>query len=122
VIVGIGTDIVEVGRFERLSPGVFERIFTTGEQEYCRSRGKGGAASFAARFAAKEAVSKALGTGISGGIRFHDIEVESGQSGAPVCRLHGKAQERLSALGGVRVHLSLSHEKGQALAFAILEA
>jgi holo-[acyl-carrier protein] synthase len=122
VIVGIGTDIVEVGRFERLSPGVFERIFTASEQEYCRSRGKGAAASFAARFAAKEAVSKALGTGISGGIRFHDIEVGSGQNGAPVCLLHGKAQERLLALGGMRVHLSLSHEKGQALAFAILEA
>lgn len=122
MIVGIGTDIVETARFERLSPAVFERVFTAAERDYCQARGQGAAASFAARFAAKEAVAKALGTGIARGIRFHDIEVEKREDGAPICHLHGKAQEQLERLGGTRVHLSLSHEKGHALAFAILEA
>ena len=73
-------------------------------------------------FAAKEAVAKALGTGMSGGVCFDQIEVTHDALGAPGVQLSGAARERLGAMGGGRVLLSLTHEGDMAAAFAVIEA
>ena len=66
MIIGLGTDIIEIERVRKAvaKKNFRENVFTEREREYCESRGKNSAASYAARFAAKEAFFKALGTGI----------------------------------------------------------
>ena len=116
--------MISVSRMERAleRPGFLTRVFTPQERAYLDEKGRGRAQSAAAMFAAKEAVAKALGTGMSGGVCFDQIEVTHDALGAPGVRLHGAAQERLLALGGGRVLLSLSHEGDMAIAFAVIEA
>ena len=103
-------------------PGFASRVFTEQERTYLEGKGLGRTQSAAAMFAAKEAVAKALGTGMSGGVSFSRIEVTHDALGAPGVRLYGAAQERLQALGGGRVLLSLTHEGDMAMAFAVIEA
>ena len=69
LIVGIGTDIVEIARVKRAAAreAFLMRVYTEAERAYCESRGVQRMASYAARFAGKEAVMKALGTGLRGG-------------------------------------------------------
>ena len=69
LIVGIGTDIVEIARVKRAAAreAFLMRVYTEAERSYCESRGVQRMASYAARFAGKEAVMKALGTGLRGG-------------------------------------------------------
>ena len=123
-MVGIGIDLCAVSRMERAvaRAGFEARVFTQAERGYLDRKGKGRAQSAAAMFAAKEAVSKALGTGMSGGVCFDQIEVTHDALGAPGVRLSGAARERLDALGGGRVLLSLTHEGDMAAAFAVIEA
>ena len=71
-------------------------------------------------FAAKEAVAKALGTGFSGGVSPGQIGVCHAPGGMPHVVLTGAALERLQALGGRQVQLSLSHEQDMAVAFAVI--
>lgn len=122
-IAGIGVDLCEIPRIERaLSKERFaQRVFTQGERDYLAAKGKGRAQSAAAMFAAKEAAAKALGTGFAAGVMPWLIEVVHEPGGAPGVRLHGAARERLCAIGGARVLLSLSHEGGMAVAFAVIE-
>lgn len=124
LLAGIGVDLCAVSRMERAleRPGFLTRVFTPQERAYLDEKGRGRAQSAAAMFAAKEAVAKALGTGMSGGVCFDRIEVTHDALGAPGVRLYGAAQERLVALGGGRVLLSLSHEGDMAIAFAVIEA
>lgn len=121
MILGIGTDLAAIGRFERLPDRFFDRVYTPDERAYCEVRSSRRLERYAVRWAAKEAVSKALGTAISAGIRYHDIEILPDANGIPACRLHGAAQVRFETMGARRVHLSLSHEREMALAVAILE-
>ena len=123
-LIGVGCDLCAVKRMARAidKAHFYERVFLEQEREYLESRGAGRAQSAAAMFAAKEAVAKALGTGMSGGVCFDRIEVTHDALGAPGVRLCGAAQERLAALGGGRVLLSLSHEGDMAMAFAVIEA
>ena len=123
-MVGIGIDLCAVSRMERAleKPGFLARVFAPQERAYLEEKGRGRAQSAAAMFAAKEAVAKALGTGMSGGVCFEQIEVTHDALGAPCVQLCGAAQERLMALGGGRVLLSLSHEGDMAMAFAVIEA
>jgi holo-[acyl-carrier protein] synthase len=80
MIVGMGTDLAEIGRVERsiarFGERFLERVYTAGEIAYCMSK-KNSAESFAARFAAKEAGAKALGTGISRGVSWKEFEVRA---------------------------------------------
>lgn len=123
MILGIGIDIVDVGRIRALAAKHGERftrrIFTEAEAGCCRGKSDP-SPHLSARFAAKEAAAKALGTGISSGVRFRDIEVLS-DGGPPRLVLHGRAGERARELGVTRMHLSLSHERGNAAAFVVLE-
>lgn len=124
MIAGMGIDVVEVARMERIvaSPSgarFVARVFTPGESSYCGGRRDRGV-HYAARFAAKEAASKALG--VPAGIRFLDVEVVRGDGGAPRLAFSGVAAEAARARGVARVHLSLSHDGGVAVAVVVLEA
>jgi holo-[acyl-carrier protein] synthase len=122
MILGVGIDIVHVGRIRHWEsvPGLVERFFHPDEVVDARSRGAGESLSLAARFAAKEAFGKALGTGLVG-IRLGDIQVVNDRNGRPEIVLHGTALARLDAVGGARVHVSLTHERDNAVAVAVIE-
>lgn len=132
MILGIGTDICDIHRIERLLDEKGERFiartFTEEEQKTAESRKNGGltAAAYTKRFAAKEACAKALGSAIREGILFTDISVSNDVMGKPSLTLSGKALERLEAITPegheARLHLSLSDERPYALAFVTIEA
>ncbi|MFC1588255.1 holo-ACP synthase [Planctomycetota bacterium] len=124
MIVGIGTDILEIERMRDLlarhGDHFLERIFCEGEREYCQGTADP-AVHYAARFAAKEAVLKVLGTGWGQGIRWRDIEVARNDNGDPSILLHGKAAGIATGMNIDYMHLSLSHGKKQAIATAVGE-
>lgn len=121
MVMGIGTDIIEIERIKkavnRYGLRFLKRVYTVAEAELCSSR-KDPYPCYAARFAAKEAVLKALGTGLAG-CRWTDVEVCSTISGAPEVKLTGRASELARASGVIAVLLSLSHDRGRAVAFAV---
>ena len=120
-IVGIGTDLCEIARIEKAieKAHFYERVFSQEERDYLEKQGKRKAESAAAMFAAKEAVAKALGTGFAKGVSVSDISVTHDELGAPGIALRSGALERLHAIGGTDVLLSLTHEGSMALAFAL---
>jgi holo-[acyl-carrier protein] synthase len=126
MILGVGVDIVAVARIRaalekpRTGERFRARVFTEHEVAYC-SRRHHAYDSYAARFAAKEATMKALGRGFGEGLSWRDIEVTRGE-GAPTVRLSGGALARAEALGVCRIHLSLSHAGGLAVAYVIAES
>lgn len=103
------------------TPRFRERVFTEAERQYCDRRGAQAAQHYAARFAAKEAAFKALGTGWSGGLGWHEVEVVSKDSGEPTLVLGGSALELFSRAGATHAHLSLSHTSEHAVAQVIFE-
>lgn len=114
-----GIDIIEIERvakaFKR-QPKLYERLFTNRERENLINKG---IQSYAARFAGKEAVLKTLGTGLHG-LAWHDVEILSASNGEPLVYLSSKAMDLVLARGGSQVRVSLSHNRTQAMAFAIL--
>lgn len=125
MIVGFGIDLVEIRRMrallQRHPERAARRLFTDAERARCEDRARP-VECYAARFAAKEAFLKALGTGLSGGIGWHDVEVAVDEAGRPRLVVRGAAAERLEALGGTRTHLSFSHEAGTSVAAVVIEA
>ena len=123
MIVGLGTDIVDMERIEKIAERFGERfaghILHPEELEQWREIPH--PTFLAGRFAAKEALVKALGTGFSQGIWVSDILIRKGVDGEPVAQLSGAALERLRALGGDTVHISISHDRHSAMAVVILE-
>jgi holo-[acyl-carrier protein] synthase len=124
MIVGIGVDIVEVGRVKELlaryRDRFVRRVFTEAEARYA-GRSVREAERLAGRFAAKEAVLKAFGTGKSHGILWRDVETVRGAMGKPEVKLYGKALNYMKELGGNRIHVSITHDGGKAVAFVIIE-
>jgi holo-[acyl-carrier protein] synthase len=124
LIYGTGVDIVEIARFERFlqegNDGLFQRLFTPLETEYCSSR-KRSAQHYALRFAAKESFLKALGTGLRDGLSWKEIEVVNDALGKPELRLSGRARELFEKAGLASCFLSLSHDAGCAIAMVVLE-
>ena len=124
MVLGIGTDLIEIERVEasiqRFGERFLHRVFTSGEIAYCQ-RKRHAAESFAARFAAKEATAKALGTGISRGIGWKEIEVRRAPGERPTLHLAGRAAERAAAMGVKRLHLSLSHSQQISIASVVAE-
>jgi holo-[acyl-carrier protein] synthase len=115
VIVGVGVDLVDVARFARAlerTPRLRDRLFTEGERELP-------VRSLAARFAAKEALIKAVGHSTE--FRWHDMEVVSGDDRNPAFQVAGGVAAALAGIGADRVHLSLTHDGGNAMAFVIAE-
>lgn len=122
MIAGIGTDIIEISRIQKVITGTPEfmiKSFTIKEQEYFKSRNNT-AQTIAGNFAAKEAISKALGTGFSG-FGLIDIEVLRDEKGMPIAILHGKAKQIQSQKGIQKIWVSISHCKNYATAYAIAE-
>jgi holo-[acyl-carrier protein] synthase len=118
-IVGLGVDICEIARMERAlarHPTMRERVFTPPEIAYCDGKARP-AESFAGRFAAREATIKALGG--YRGKRWQDISVARHPSGAPSIALTGNAALRAEMLGVSRVLITFTHEKTNAVAFAV---
>lgn len=125
MILGIGTDMIEISRIERsieqFGQRFLDRIFTPGEIAYCQQKKKHAGESFAARFAAKEAGAKALGTGISRGIAWKEIEVRRKPGGPPTLHLSGRALKRADHLGIAHLSLSLTHGRDLAMAVVLAE-
>ncbi len=123
MIYGIGTDLVELERFQKVlhrrGPAFERRVFTPAEMTHCRQSAKP-VQSLAARFAAKEAVMKALGVGW-GPVGWTDIEVATDPRGRPDVQLRGKARDLAARLGITAWHLSLTHTSCHAMAVAIAE-
>ncbi len=116
MIIGIGTDIAEVGRVEKAVErgGFCERFFTEAENELFKAR-KYSAQTVAANFAAKEAFSKAIGTGVRG-FALRDIEVLRDELGKPYINLYNSLANPL-----YKVFVSVSHTKEYATAMVVLE-
>ena len=122
-LAGIGVDMLEIARMERTMrrrPSFLRRVFTEEERAYCAACARP-AEHYAARFAAREAVVKALGTGFSQGIGPRQIEICNTPEGKPQLRFLDCAARRAQALGVRRRHVSLSHDRGAAVALVVLE-
>lgn len=124
-ILGIGTDIVDVARIEKLLTDkreeFLERVFTPTEIAYCGGKARE-AVHFAARFAAKEAFMKAIGTGWAKGVGFNQIGVSNNEEGKPGLSVTGEAKELLDGLGPSFLWLSLSHTRDYATATVVIES
>ena len=122
MITGIGIDAVYVKRmYAWLSkPSLMERFFHPEELSSALDRGDGAASSLAARFAAKEAFGKALGSGLRG-IVLKDIMVKNKENGQPEIVLFSTALKALNKNSANKIHLSLTHEKDNAMAMVVLE-
>lgn len=124
MIAGIGIDIVDIGRVERLLARYGDRftarVFTDAEAEYA-GKSVRPAERLAGRFAVKEAVLKAFGTGKSGGILWRDVETVRGPMGRPHVNLYGLASNYMNKLKGEVIHVTITHDAGKAVAFVIIE-
>ena len=123
MITGIGVDVVHVHRMERWRniPGLLERFFHPEELSAALGKGKGIELSLAARFAAKEAFGKALGTGLAG-IVLKEIMVKNQHNGRPEIVVTGTALAALKQSGSDYIHVSLTHERDNAVAMVVLES
>jgi holo-[acyl-carrier protein] synthase len=129
VILGIGTDLVDIRRIERTlerhGDRFVHRIFTPVERALAEARANR-AATYAKRFAAKEACAKALGTGFRHGVFFRDLGVVNLPSGKPTMLLTGAAFARLRALVPAghepQIDLAITDEYPMAQAFVVISA
>jgi holo-[acyl-carrier protein] synthase len=129
VIIGLGSDLIDVRRIEktieRHGDRFLNRIFTDVEKAKSDKRAQR-AASYAKRFAAKEACSKALGTGLNKGVYWRDMGVVNLPGGKPTMKLTGGALKRLQELTPpghtVQIDLSMTDELPLAQAIVIISA
>ena len=129
MILGIGSDIIDIRRIERTleryGKRFIQRCFTSVERKKAAARANP-VPTYAKRFAAKEACSKALGTGIRRGVFFHDMGVVNLPSGQPTLELTGGALARLQEITPpgmkARIHLTITDETPWAEAHVIIEA
>ncbi len=129
MIVGIGSDMVDIHRIEkaigRYGERFLNRIFTPVERAKSDQRAAR-TASYAKRFAAKEACAKALGTGLRRGVFWRDMGVETLPGGRPAMRLTGGAAAMLAELTppahAAQIHLTITDDFPFAQAFVIISA
>jgi holo-[acyl-carrier protein] synthase len=123
-IVGLGSDIVEIERIEkvlsRVGDAFLNRILTASEKAICDQH-NAPHRYLAKRFSVKEAAAKALGTGIAQGVSFQDFRVSNDRFGRPLLSLSGKALQYAQQLGVTDIHVTLSDERHYAIATVILE-
>ena len=125
MIYGVGTDIVNIDRIQKIilknREGFIKRVLT--EHEQALFANKADSAAFCAkRFAAKEAFSKALGTGIGRVVSFQDLTIRNNDNGKPHFIPSEKLRLYLLEKGVKQAHLSISDESQYAVAFVVLEA
>jgi holo-[acyl-carrier protein] synthase len=129
MILGIGSDLIDITRIERTleryGARFLDRIFTDVERSKSERRANR-AASYAKRYAAKEACSKALGTGFRAGVYWRDLGVVNLPSGRPSMVLTGGALERLRAMTPpgmtARIDLTITDEPPLAQALVVISA
>lgn len=133
MIIGIGSDIIDITRIEKVigrhGDRFIDRIFTDAERAKAERRSKMPKliwATYAKRFAAKEACSKALGTGIRRGVWWRDMGVVNLPGGRPTMKLTGGALARLESLlppgHEARIDLTITDDWPLAQAFVIISA
>lgn len=131
MIIGIGSDLIDIRRIEKVierhGERFLDRIFTEAERAKAERRAKNHrmvVATYAKRFAAKEACSKALGTGIRRGVWWRDMGVVNLQGGRPTMHLTGGALARLDSMipEGLeaRIDLSITDDWPLAQAFVVI--
>jgi holo-[acyl-carrier protein] synthase len=129
VIIGIGSDLIDIRRIERSLERYGERfiarLFTDVERARSERR-RARAASYAKRFAAKEACAKALGTGMSRGVFWRDMGVVNQPGGQPTMQLTNGAAKRLLEMlpkgHTSTIHLTITDDFPLAQAFVVIEA
>ncbi len=129
MILGIGSDLIDIGRIERtiqrFGDRFLDRVFTPLERERSDRRANR-AASYAKRYAAKEACAKALGTGFRRGVYWRDLGVVNLASGRPTLVLTGGALAQLQAITprgmSARIDLTLTDEPPLAQALVVITA
>ena len=129
MILGIGSDITDIRRIEKVierhGERFLARIFTDTERARAERRAKS-VETYAKRFAAKEACAKALGTGIRDGVWWRDMGVVNMPSGRPTMALTGGALKRLQALTpagyAAQIDLTITDEGAMAVAFVVISA
>ena len=129
MIYGVGTDLIEIKRVERVLARFGERFAQRilCEPELKRFRAHKQPVSYLAkRFAAKEAFTKALGTGIHAPANWHGVWVKNLPSGKPTMKLTGGAADRLAAITPpgmtAQIDLTITDDGPQAQAFVIISA
>ncbi len=129
MILGLGNDVIDVGRvertLERFGERFVNRVFTEVERRKCDGRARR-AASYARRFAAKEACAKALGTGLRRGVYWRDMGVVNLRSGKPTMALTGGAARRLAEITPpgmtAQVDLTITDDDPTAQAIVLISA
>ena len=129
MILGIGSDIVDVRRIERVierhGERFLARVYTRTERAKADGRAKR-IETYAKRFAAKEACAKALGTGLRAGVFWRDMGVVNLPSGRPTMKLTGGALKRLQAITPAghepRIDLTITDEGPMAQALVVISA
>ena len=129
MILGIGSDLIDIRRIERTleryGDRFIARVFTAEERRRSERRANR-AASYAKRYAAKEACSKALGTGFRDGVYWRDLGVINLRTGQPAMVLTGGARRRLEAItpAGMtaRIDVTLTDEAPLASALVVITA
>ena len=129
MIVGIGIDIVNISRIERVlsrhGERFLDRIFSPNERRFAQ-RVPNHSGILAKRWAAKEACSKALGTGMRQGVRWQDLEVQNLRNGFPVMMVKGKAKSKLEKMIPTgyqpEIFLTMSDDYPWAIAKVIIQA
>lgn len=119
MVKGIGTDIIEIERIKNSlnKQSFLDKIYTKAEQKLYHGINP---QTLAGNFAAKEAVAKALGTGFAG-FGPTDIEVLRDERGKPYVNLYNTALDIFRYIDGSQVWVSISHNKDNAVAFAVIE-
>ncbi|WP_341789146.1 holo-ACP synthase [Rickettsia endosymbiont of Lasioglossum villosulum] len=123
MIIGVGTDIVQIPRIEKiikLYPEIFpKRILNTEElKKFALLKKESHATFLAKRFAAKEAISKAFSVGIGRGINFKDVTVLNDELGKPIVKIDSVYTQKLPPFN---IHLSLSDDYPICVAFVVIE-
>jgi len=127
MIIGLGSDITDIRRIEKVigrhGERFLDRIFTEAERARAERKAKS-VETYAKRFAAKEACAKALGTGMRGGVWWRDMGVVNLPSGRPTMKLTGGALRRLEAITPAgfeaRIDLTISDEWPLAQAIVVI--
>ena len=130
MILGIGSDLIDIRRIEKVldrhGERFLARIFTDTERARAARRAKTAVDTYAKRFAAKEACAKALGTGMRGGIFWRDMGVVNLRGGRPTMRLTGGALRRLETMTppgfDPRIDVTITDEWPMAQAFVVISA
>lgn len=124
MVIGLGIDIVQNDRIERIiekwGDKFLKKFFSEKELEFI-SKTRNRNQRYAGNYAVKEAFSKALGTGFRKGLRIRDIMVMRDNKGKPYVVLNGSAKGYVENIGANKIQASISHEKDYSVAIVIVE-